>query len=269
MLTLPPSRPVGPKPAGEGGFTLIEVLVAMVTGLVVSLALFTILEISTRQEQSITNRVQANQTARTTMTHMVDELHSACLAPNFRPVQAGSGTTKLIFVNAYTKEAVIPNATTSAEQGAHQHAIEYISAKNQLVDKTYASTAGTVPSFTFSATPVTTSIFGERISALKEKVGAEEKELPVFKYFEYATASGGFSSTSAGVNTLSEIKVTAGTPMTAETAAKVAAVEIQFAAAPQGLEVKKGAEGLTLNSQVTFAFTSPNAETPVADTPCE
>ncbi len=57
----------------------------MVTGIIVTGALFAVLEVSMRQTARITDIAQANQLGRTTMTHMVDELHSACIAAEQEP----------------------------------------------------------------------------------------------------------------------------------------------------------------------------------------
>ena len=58
----------------------------MVTGIIVTGALFAILEVSTRQSSRLSNVAQATQVSRNAMTKIVDQLRSACLSTNFTPV---------------------------------------------------------------------------------------------------------------------------------------------------------------------------------------
>jgi Tfp pilus assembly protein PilV len=73
--------------ADAAGFMLIETLVAIISATVVTGALFMILIVSLHQTSRITGRVQATELGRDTMTHIVDELHSACIAKEFVPIQ--------------------------------------------------------------------------------------------------------------------------------------------------------------------------------------
>ena len=133
----------------RSGFTLIETIVAMVTGVIVTGALFAILEVSVRQSSHLSGVAQATQVGRTAMTHIVDELRSACLSTGFSPVistgaeATSSGEKKLVFVNGYDEKpskGEEPPAELPAS-GIHKNVIEYNEAKQQLIDKTYIATS--------------------------------------------------------------------------------------------------------------------------------
>ena len=74
----------------EHGFMLIEILVGLLSAVVVTGALFVILEVALHQTARIADVAQATQLGRTAMTNIVDKLHSVCLAPQFTPVESGS-----------------------------------------------------------------------------------------------------------------------------------------------------------------------------------
>ena len=118
----------------DRGFTLMELLVSMLTATIVVGALFSILTISTGQTTLIADKVQANQLGRTAMTRIIDELHSSCLAAGFAPIQEKSNETELIFKNAYSEEAVLSNAKEAkvAGTGVFEHQIVWNSSAKTL-----------------------------------------------------------------------------------------------------------------------------------------
>jgi hypothetical protein len=234
------------------GFMLIETLVAMISAIVVTGALFAILIVSLHQTSRITGRVQATQLGRTTMTRMVDELHSACISREFTPIQAKSSETELIFISGVGPEAVLSKA--------YLHKISYSKTEGTLVETTIASSSGEWPNFEYKSTPTTRRI-GEYIS--QTKTGKEEE--PIFQYYKYAESS---TSTNA-VTTLEPkaLEAKAGTGLSGALAKEAAAVQINYTAgAPEGKQYKPTIE---LSDQVTLAFTAPSAETPIAAKPCE
>jgi Tfp pilus assembly protein PilW len=155
----------------ERGFGLMETLVALLMSVVVAGALFAILEVSLRQTSKVTDYIQASQLGRTAMTAIVDELHSACIAPGFAPVLEKSTPSELRFVTAFSGAAEI----TSAQE----HRIKWQG--GVLSDSSFASNpASAWPAFTFNESATSVTRIGEHIEQ-------SEKE-PIFKYYKYNTA---------------------------------------------------------------------------------
>jgi prepilin-type N-terminal cleavage/methylation domain-containing protein len=251
------------------GYTLIEMLVGMVVALVVSGALFAILEISLHQTTLITDKVQANQLGRTAMTRVVDELHSACLSPGFKPIQETSSNTTLVFKNAYSEAAVIPSAKEAkvTGTGVFEHQIVWNEATSTLTDYTYKSTSGEgseakFPALDYSTTTREAENAEPKKGALLANHVIETGSTPIFQYYKYATESTSSSSTPVGTLVKQEPPITTKEPET------VTAVLVSFRVAPADGKVEHN-QYIDLSNQVTFSFSAPNAETPILDSPCE
>jgi type II secretory pathway pseudopilin PulG len=88
---LMPFHPPPPlAPTAEQGFSLIELLVAMLSSIVVLFTLYAIFNFTLNQETRITEVVQADQVGRTAMSKIIEELHSSCTGAT--PIQEPSGT---------------------------------------------------------------------------------------------------------------------------------------------------------------------------------
>lgn len=247
----------------ERGFTLIETLVAMVTGVIVTGALFAILEVSMHQSARISDVAQATQLGRTTMTHIIDEMHSACISQGFKPVQKESTPTKLVFVNGYSEAAEVPSTGVTSSTGVRKDEIVWDKTSGNLTDNVYFSTAETGAGEYSWATAKPVRI-GEHIS---QSVKGAEK-LPIFTYYEYAKETNEGTS-EASNNTLTE--ATFGEPAKEELggeASKVGSVLVRFTAAPTDNSTATGRR-VDLSSQGTLAFSAPDSETPIVNGPCE
>jgi Tfp pilus assembly protein PilW len=250
------------------GFTLVETLVAILTGIVVTAALFAILEVSLHQSARAADVVQASQLGRATMSHMVDELRSSCLATEFAPVQEKSSNTELYFRNSYSEKAVPTSAS--------EHRIAWNEKAGTLTDYAAASTGGSWPNFTYPALPATGTLIGEHISAqgttsVKNKEGKSETvPTPIFRYYKYATKAGNVEEdTNLPVGTLTPIELGSKETLGATKASEVAAVLISIrAGATDGLYTTKGGVA-DFTNQVTLAFSAPNSEKTVEDGPCQ
>ncbi len=262
MLTLIHLR----RSAGaEGGFTLVETLVAMVTGLIITGALFAILEVSLHQSARLSDVAQATQLGRTAMTRVVDELHSACLSSGFTPIQEKSTESKLIFVDAYSKEAEIP----SARKDEIVWEKEGVKESGTLTDYTYPSVGGTSPEFKWSEkrSPEKGVRIGEHIFKAELEANGKKETPPIFRYYAYTTKPS--TSPTAPSSTLNEETLAgAKTGLTSAEAATVASVVISFKAAPSDGRTELG-RGASLTNQMTFAFEAPSSEAPIEAAPCE
>lgn len=255
---------VTPSSAGrlardEDGFTLVELLVAIMCGVVVTFALFAILEVSLRQSVRITDRVQATQLGRTAMTKVVDQLHSACLAREFAPIQAKSGEKELRFITGFSEKSVIEYPEV------FEHRIIWSGTYpggGKLIDKTFKATGGTWPNkFTWesTATPASGVIIGENIYQ-------QSSTLPIFQYYKYAT-----TASAGGVETPSGALAPETPPpegFSATGAKALAGVRMSFSAAPTDNNTAAGRPAL-FSSLVTLAFASPSSESTITDGPCQ
>jgi type II secretory pathway pseudopilin PulG len=275
-----------PNFGDDRGFTLIELLVSMLMAVVVTGALFAILEISVSQTTLVNDKVQVNQLGRTAMTRIVDELHSSCLAPSFSPIQENSGETELIFKNAYSSEAVILNnkeaeaKTGGAGTGVFEHQIVWSPTAKTLTDYTYKSTSGegteakfpTITSNHEHATPTSGVLLASNV--------IQTPGIPIFQYYIYAKESESSSSTPVGTLLRIENKESKTyLPLKAETEAgskeekayssnNVSSVLISFRQAPRDGKTEHD-QYIDLSNQATLALSAPNSETPIQDSPCE
>jgi Tfp pilus assembly protein PilW len=238
----------------QRGFTLMETLVAMLTGVVVTGALFAILEVSLRQTARLTDLVQVNQLGRGSMTRIVDELRSSCLSEGFAPILSKSTPETLYFVTAFSSKALIEKSE------AYAHKIAWSETGSTLTDSTYAATGGEWPKFEFTnlTTPSATTRIGEGITKVEAKT-------PIFRYYIYSkTSSSGVEEPEA---TLKEIKLEPKEELGAK-AGEVASVNVTFKTSPTDKTPFQGHVPVEFSNQTTLAFSSPASESSISDTPC-
>ena len=98
--------------ADESGTTLVELMVALMTGLVILSALTMLILTTMHGSARVTARVEATQRGRIALVRVMEELHSACVTPELAPVQTGSEGNSLKFVHQ-TGSAVQPTPVYS------------------------------------------------------------------------------------------------------------------------------------------------------------
>ncbi len=253
-------RPAHSSLRSAAGFTLIEMLVAMICGLIVTGALLAILEISLRQETRISDRVQADRRGRTALNVVLDELHSACTGFGSTAIQAPStaptaplestGATDLWFLSDYG----ITTSGNAAPEKVTLHDIHWTPASvgaqiGTLRDFAFTGT-GTSPSWVFP----TLSEANAKATVLATNVMLLEPS-PLFRYRRYDTSS----STSPPRGELVEL-TSAELPPTTTTAKKIAKVEVAFQQAPERGDTREG-HTTSFSGAVALRFTPPEAST--------
>lgn len=156
---------------------MIEVLVSTGTGAVVLAALTMVIIVAMHANARVSARVDATQRARLVVTKIMQQLHSACVAPKIAPIQPGSTGTSLRFVYAPPSQgaAVAPMPTLTE--------INYSGGVLTQVDR--PATGGGYPNWTYAGptTPKT----------LLTEVGPIPPSSTIFSY--YASSNGSVSPT--------------------------------------------------------------------------
>jgi len=161
----------------ERGATLVEVLVSTGTGIVVLGALTMVIVVAMHANARVSARVDATQRARLVVTKIMQQLHSACVAPKIAPIQPGSTGTSLRFVYAPPSQAaaVAPMPTMTE-----------ISYSNGVLTQTrWPATGGGYPNWTYSSTPTTQQLLTD--------VGPIPPASSIFSY--YGSSNGSLSPT--------------------------------------------------------------------------
>jgi type II secretory pathway component PulJ len=198
----------------ETGFTLVEVVVTIFTGVIIILAAFSIVDISLHQSSRIADRVSADQRARLAMEKVAQVLHSSCVAPKVTPVEPESKDTELQIVSQTGAE---PSFAT-----VEKHKISLVeegekTKKYKLTDTTYASTkAKPAPDWEFSKVATKSQTLLTKVSQSQN----EKKEaIPFFRYYKYEGSN--LSETPQKI------------PLTETEADETAAIRLNFTTAPE------------------------------------
>jgi Tfp pilus assembly protein PilW len=226
-----------PAARDESGATIMEVLVGLAAGVVVLAALSTIFVVTLRSSARVSARVDANQRARIALNTIVEQLHSACVAPQVSPVREGSSGTLLAFIHQ-TGSAVSPVPVESKI---------YLEGTT-LKQGEYPLTGGTTPStWTFALSPSLTK-------TLMTKVTPTPPNTSIFGYYAYT--NGQVSSTALEM------------PLNAERAAKAVKVAIAFNASPLSTPAKDAEAATNIATAVNLRLTPP-AFTSGSNLPCQ
>ena len=144
--------------ADAAGFTLVEMLVTLASGLIVLFATFGLVEVSTRVTTRVTDSVDATQRGRTAMERVLQELNSGCVVGDVSPVQASTPAGYTPAIQSDSSHIVfVTGLGDGATANLTLHAI--VLTGTTLKEYTFANTGGTAPTlqaasgWTFNSTP--------------------------------------------------------------------------------------------------------------------
>jgi type II secretory pathway pseudopilin PulG len=193
------------------GFTLVELLVAMASGIIVGGALLAVIAVAQHQTTQITDRVTADQTGRRVLERLQDELHSSCVGGSEIPIQKPEGTLtglealnsrNLWFVTSYGDSN--ENSGEAALEEGFLHDINWTETGTVTINEK-PEKVGTLTDYWFKneepevySPPSRPWKFPEALSTSSTKVTKRvlakdvippERGTTVFRYYKYNTAS--------------------------------------------------------------------------------
>jgi prepilin-type N-terminal cleavage/methylation domain-containing protein len=248
----------------QHGVTLIELLVAMLMALVVSLAAFSILEFTSSDVSRITSRTHVNQTGRIALQKIMLALHSSCVALEVNPIVEGSNGEKLKFISESGAEPAFSTV--------HEHVITYNETAGTLTEQTFPSTGSETKegNYPFSTTPSSTTklLTGVKKTEVTNETTHVIEKLPIFQYYKYYK-KGETIPTGDPEPPYGEL-IPVGTGFTAAEAEAVAKVTIGFTLKPEGTEsvIAKGDQPIALEDSAVFRLTPSSTSSESLNSPC-
>jgi type II secretory pathway pseudopilin PulG len=236
----------------EAGFTIIELLVAMMAGLVIVFAAFALVDLSVTQASRVSDRVAATGASESAMAHLDRELNSGCLTGDVSPIQGSTAAGISPVVNSDANDVVF---VTGIGDGATGTPTEHVvSFKNgALTDTWYANTGGSPPdaqdasTWTFSANKAGSIVLLNHV--------ANQSGIPMFQYYSYSNPANPTVNSLLGAAPIATLPLSGTWPSTATNAAgSVAQVTISWVAAPTDGWSDPSREA-TMSDSVVFRLT--------------
>jgi type II secretory pathway pseudopilin PulG len=185
----------------QEGFTIVELLVGMIVGLIVVFAAFAILERAYTANKEASDRSDASQRGRLAMDKVVQTLRSqVCIGAQRASLTAADANSVTLLVDL-----------SGGVRAPERRTIAYAPATRTLSESVYAG-SGTFPNYTYPATPTTSR-------TLLTNAGPADGN-PIFRY--YALDVGG-----RGANTL------LATPLSSTDLARTSRISIGFLSRPE------------------------------------
>jgi len=191
----------------ESGYTLTELLMAMLIGMVVLMAAFMLIDRASTVSAEIADRQEAVQRGRTTMETLTRQLRSqVCLGERVQPITYGSADRVEFYADL-----------SDGSKNVEHRTLAYDPVAKTITEEVYPG-EGVYPDLTFSDSPAESLVLLSKVERAREG----STDLSVFRYFAF--------DPSGDPGDLRELAV----PLTTATASLVVMVKIAFEARPEG-----------------------------------
>lgn len=172
----------------ESGFSITELLTAMVIGSIVLWALMTLMTTGFSKSVEVTDRAEAAQSGRAAMDRVVTVLDSTvCLDPvstvTAIPPLIGSQSSPAV-VGSDDSYVAFYADLDGASSSPDRYTITYDATTRTLTENRYDS-SGTLPSLTFPANPSSTRVLATDV--VQADVPSGTGKLPIFRYYKFET----------------------------------------------------------------------------------
>jgi prepilin-type N-terminal cleavage/methylation domain-containing protein len=157
----------------EDGFTLVEMLTALVIGSLVMVVAFGLMGFTVKRAGEVAGRVEATQKGRGAMDIVTQHLRSqVCLNSTTPPIASADGNTVSFYADLSDGSAGAP---------PERHVMTYDASKRTLVETDFLGTRSG-STVIYPSTPTR----GRRLS---DQVVPENASTPIFRYYAYDSAT--------------------------------------------------------------------------------
>ena len=229
----------------ESGFSLTELLTAMVIGSIVLWALMTLMTTGLNKSIEVTDRAEAAQNARSAMDRMTTLLDSSmCLDPiasaTAIPPLIGSSTNPTVAGSDGNYAAFYADLNGVSDQ-PDKYTLTYDPVADTITENRFDS-SGTLPNITIATTASTTRVLATNVVPTRDPTNNTQQ--PIFRYYRFVS-SGAINPTPMG------------TPIAAIDAASAVRVVIAFQVVPRRTN-KESRVATTLEGQSALGTPDPN-----------
>lgn len=194
----------------EAGFTLVELMVAMIAGVIVIFGAFALLDTTTRVSASTADRVDTSARGRQAIDTITQELRSQICQGTGLPALIEATPDSLTFYASLAPEQTGPAGTTPP-LAVQKRQLTYRPATKDILETVWKGT-GVRPTVTFNTAP-TSGVIATRI----ERTGTT----PIFRYYRFQVPAG---------DTVARPTLIATTPLVAADLARTVQIDVNFTA---------------------------------------